>query len=105
MPNEAATRHANVTQREPLSVEAKSFVTEIANLSIMIGGKMHLIGAYFDVAVKDDGDVHIFGKDGRMDRVTATALVLHILNVSKRRVATGWSKQKDGTHYVLVREA
>jgi hypothetical protein len=104
MPNEAAAQRSYVSDEVHQDKSETGAVEEIARIPILIHGKTHLIGDFFDVTLKDDGDILIFGKKEKLDKVSATVLVLTIQGGTKRKILVGGSKRKDGTYFVIVRE-
>ncbi len=104
MPNEAAIAGRNTSVPEVSREIDESLVKEVANIPIMIGGKMHLIGTYFDVAVHDDGSVYIFSKNNeRMDTTTFSVVGLTGINESKRNLTFIAASYK-GVRCIVVQE-
>lgn len=88
MPKEAVARSAQEVDTDvagtPLSEEVASAVQEFANIDILIKGKLYRMGEYFDVAVKDSGEIYVFLKTGRLNLVTYL-LIAHTIENSRGR--------------------
>ena len=108
MPKEAVARSAQEVDTDvagtPLREEVVRAVQEFVNIEILIKGKLYRMGEYFDVAVKDSGEIYVFLKTGRMNLVTYLNIAYTLENSRGRKFTCSPANYK-GLPCVVVKAA